>query len=255
MTPTDPYETLAARYDRMRGENPKRAAFFRSLFAEHNVRTLLDCACGTGQDLVLFSEMGFACAGSDLSEAMLTQARKTLASAGRDLPVTQADFRGLPDCFSERFDAVVCLSNSINELLEDDETLAALRSMKRVLRPGGLLVLDQGQTDRSIATRQRFVPIVNERDFTRIFEIDIDDERQIQTVHILDAVHTAQAREFHTSCVRLRIRLEQGWRSVLTEAGMTDIRVLGGWNADDYDPETSQRLIVVCRSPETPDPA
>ena len=252
MTRKDPYAGLASRYDRMRRESPERMAFFRRVFDEHEIRTLLDCACGTGQDLALFSEMGLACSGSDLSEAMLVQARQTLLSEGLDLPLIQADFRRLSEHFTEPFDGVVCLSNSINELLTDTETLAAIRSMRRVLRPGGLLVLDQGQTDRSIQSPQRFVPIVNDQDFTRIFEIEIDHDRGIQTVHILDAVHTAQTRAFHTSCVRLRIRLDQGWRSILTEAGMIDICVLGSWRGDDYDPETSQRLIVTCRNPGHP---
>lgn len=252
MTRPDPYESLALRYDRMRSMNPERAAFLRDLFQEHGVRRLLDCACGTGQDLVLFSEMGLDCTGSDLSAAMLAQARVAVASAGPDIPLVQADFRFLPDHFAQPFDAVVCLSNSINELLEEADTLAALRSMRQVLRPGGLLVLDQGQTDRSIGSHERFVPIVNDRDFTRIFDIDIDEDRRIQTVHILDALHTDEATEFHTSSVRLRIRLEQGWRTVLTAAGMTNIRILGGWNGADYDPRTSRRLIAVCRKLETP---
>ena len=255
MTQKDPYAGLASRYDRMRRESPERMAFFRRIFGEYQIQTLLDCACGTGQDLASFSEMGLTCSGSDLSEAMLAQARRTLSSEGLDLPLVQADFRRLPEHFAEPFDGVVCLSNSINELLTDTETLAAIRSMSRVLRPGGLLVLDQGQTDQSISSPQRFIPIVNDRDFTRIFEIEIDYDREIQTVRILDAVHTAQTREFHTSCVRLRIRLEHGWRSILAEAGMMDIRVLGGWHGDDYDPGTSQRLIVTCRSPWDSDAA
>ena len=252
MTRPDPYRSLAGRYDQMRRENPERAEFFRQIFAEYGVRTVLDCACGTGQDLVLFSEMGVACTGSDLSEAMLAQARGVLLSAGRELPLIQADFRCLPERFAEPFDAVVCLSNSINELLEEVDTLTALRSMRNVLRPGGLLVLDQGQTDRSLASPQRFVPIVNDRDFTRIFEIEIDADQRIQTVHILDVVHTEEVEEFHTSAVRLRIRLEQGWRSILTLAGMTRIRILGGWSGAANDPETSERLIAACRFSSEP---
>ena len=49
----DAYADFAERYDWMKQEDPTRTEFFRRLFSRHRVRTLLDCACGTGRDLIL----------------------------------------------------------------------------------------------------------------------------------------------------------------------------------------------------------
>lgn len=52
--PNDPYESLAERYDWMKQEDPVRKEFFRQLFEKHQVYDVLDCAYGTGIDLVMF---------------------------------------------------------------------------------------------------------------------------------------------------------------------------------------------------------
>ena len=143
----DPYESFAERYDWMKPDDPFREAFFRQLFAKCNVERLLDCACGTGRDLLMFHSMGLEVSGSDLSDAMLAQARKNLVQAEVDIPIKKADYRELASHWDTPFDAVLCLSNSINELLQDAETLQALCSMRSVLRPGGILVFCQGQTE------------------------------------------------------------------------------------------------------------
>ncbi len=237
----DPYAGFAARYDWMKGEEPARRAFFEQLFAEHGVTRILDCACGTGRDLLMFHAMGLEVVGSDLSDAMLTQARENLGDA--EIPLRKADYRQLPQHYEGEFDAVVCLSNSINEPLEDAETLRALQSMKAVLRSGGILVFDQGQTDASMRDPPRFAPVVNNRDFTRFFVIDYAGE--VQTVHIFDFLHTEETTDFSQASVRIRIRLLDSWRQILRAAGFSRFDFYGDWEGTPYSKETSRRLIAV----------
>ena len=242
----DTYEGFAQRYDWIKEDNPAREQFFRQLFVKHRVSKVLDCACGTGRDLIMFHGMGAAVFGSDLSNAMLTQARKNTAEAQVEIPIQKANYCELPEHYDTEFDAVVCLSNSINEALEDAETLRALRSMKSVLRTGGILVFDQGQTDASMRNPPRFVPIVNNRDFTRFFVIDYAGD--IQTVHILDFIHTQETCDFQQVTVRLRIRLQDSWNHILREAGFAEVEFFGDWDSMPYDREPSRRLIAVAKN-------
>jgi ubiquinone/menaquinone biosynthesis C-methylase UbiE len=50
----DAYEGFAERYDWMKGRNPARDLFFQQIFEKHGVSKVLDCACGTGLDLIMF---------------------------------------------------------------------------------------------------------------------------------------------------------------------------------------------------------
>jgi glycine/sarcosine N-methyltransferase len=237
----DRYEGFAERYAWMKVEDPARRRFFQELFAKHGVQRILDCACGTGHDLVMFHDMGLEVCGSDLSDAMLAQARNHVA--GRSISLQKADYLDLPEHYGVAFDAVVCLSNSINEVLTDAGTLQALNSMRSVLRTGGILVFDQGQTDASMRDPPRFAPVVNERDFTRFFVIDYEGD--IQTVHIFDFLHAEQASEFHQATVQIRVRLLDSWRQMLQEAGLSTYHFYGDWHRTPYSKETSRRLIAV----------
>jgi SAM-dependent methyltransferase len=241
----DPYHDWAERYDWMARRDPQRVAFFQRLFARRGVQSVLDCACGTGSDLALVASLGCQVQGSDLSAAMLAQAQKRLAQESLSVPLTQADFRTLPEHFNVAFDAVLCLSNSINELLDDGQVVAALQSMAAVLRPGGILVLDQGQTDASMAGPPRLVPVVNERDFSRLFAIDYHDD--LMDVHICDFVHTEEETGFYQNTVHLRVRLQDDWRNLLQAAGLDPVEFYGDWQFSPYDKAHSRRLILVAQ--------
>jgi ubiquinone/menaquinone biosynthesis C-methylase UbiE len=241
----DPYHYLAERYDWMSRRDPLRESFFQRLFNQHGVQAVLDCACGTGSDLALFARLGCQVWGSDLSAAMLAQAEKRLARENLAIPLCQADFRHLPEHFDPDFGAVVCLSNAINEILDDAQVVAALGSMRAVLRPGGILVLDQGQTDASMTDPPRLVPVVNERDFSRLFAIDYSGD--VMDVHICDFVHTEEVTGFHRNTVRLRVRLQDDWLALLQEAGFARVEFFGDWQFTPYTKTKSQRLIVTAQ--------
>lgn len=243
MANIDPYRGFAARYSTLRHESPERTAFFKTLFDSDGVRRILDCACGTGEDLLLFSSLGVDVAGSDLSEAMLALAKEKLAAAGVEVPLVRTDFRELPKHFDEPFDAAVCLSTSLPHLHEDEEILKALDSMRSVLREGGLLVLDQGMTDRQWAEKPHFIPAVNTAEFCRLMAIDYSDEEF--TVHVIDFADDGGERAFHHDIFVYRRLLRDDYANLLREAGFRAPRFYGGFSFEPYSKTGSRRLIVV----------
>ncbi len=239
----DPYKDLAEHYDRMKFKSPDQDEFFRNLFKKHQVKYVLDCACGTGHELILFSSLGCEVQGTDLSDSMLEQAQKNLSEANLQIPLKKIDFRYLDEHFKAQFDAVVCLSNAINEPLKDAETLRALQSMKTVLKDGGILIFDQGQTDATMKNPPKYDPIVNDRDFSRLFTIEYSDKQM--EVHIFDFLHSDKKRDFKHSSFRIRIRLQDSWKQMLNQAGFKKAEYFGDWLFTPYDKEQSKRLIVV----------
>ena len=80
---------------------------------------------------------GYSVTGCDRSPAMVERARAKLAGRGK---VRVADMRALP--WRRCFDAATCVDDSINYLLSLADVVAAMRSIRGALVPGGLVVLD-----------------------------------------------------------------------------------------------------------------
>ena len=245
----DLYAGFAERYDLFFGHfgehDATQVEFYRRLLAENRVQRVLDCACGTGQDLHLLHSLGREVTGSDVSEAMLAQARKNLAGAGLQIPLRQVDYRELPRHFRRPFDAVLCLSTSIAHMPNEAEVLRALLSMRSVLRDGGIVVLSQGTSDRQWREKPRFILAVNTPDFSRLFVIDYYAEHSAR-YNVVDIFHSAESAEMQTwSTDYARILLRDDQERLLKAAGFRAMEFYGTYQFDPYDKETSQRLIAV----------
>ncbi|MFC1799907.1 class I SAM-dependent DNA methyltransferase [Candidatus Eisenbacteria bacterium] len=246
----DPYADFAERYDlfheSLEERNPARVEFFRKVFAENKVRSILDCACGTGRDLALFHSLGLEVIGSDISESMLGVARVNLSGCGIDIPLSRADYRELGRSHDRQFDAVVCLSSSLLEMPDEREALEALKSMSQVLKDGGVLIISQGTTDKMWAEKPRFIPAVNRPDFSRIFVIDYKDKGA--RFNILDLFHETERTEFKVWTKEYgRILLKDDHEKLLAEAGFSSIEFYGSYGFAPYDKTSSDLLICVAR--------
>ena len=97
------------------------------------VPTVLDCGCGTGNNLQMIRQYGRAF-GIDLTYSGLAYARHH-----RERLIAQASATALP--FPDRvFDIVT--SFDVIYALDDTGAATALKEMYRVMRPGGYLVLN-----------------------------------------------------------------------------------------------------------------
>jgi SAM-dependent methyltransferase len=247
LTP-DTYLDFAGRYDRFFedfGKHPPRVVtFFRKLFAENEVHSVLDCACGTGHDLVLFHNLGVEVHGSDVSPAMLECAAVNLSERGLDIPLKRADYRDLPQDYDRKFDAVLCLSSSILEMPDEREVLRAFKSMGQVLNPGGILVLTQGTTDKQWKEKPRFIPVVSRNDFSRVFVIDYEGSGA--RYNVLDIFHGVGTYDFRVWGVDYRqMLLRDDFERLLTEAGFTRVLFYGSYTFEPYTKTSSDLLITV----------
>ncbi|MEV6637978.1 class I SAM-dependent methyltransferase [Actinoplanes sp. NPDC051470] len=135
-------------YAKQRGSAPQMSAYRRSaskLSAEAPGATVLEVAPGPGYHAVELARLGHPVTGLDISHTMVEIARETAVRAGVDVDFRPGDATAMP--FGDgSFDLVVCQAAFKNFL----DPTAALNEMRRVLRPGGLAVI---QDLNSEATR------------------------------------------------------------------------------------------------------
>lgn len=96
---------------------------------------VLEIACGTGHTSRLLATMGFEHIACDLTPGMMAAAREE----GTSTVFFQADAFSLPiaDCSCD-----VIISTRFLHLFPPAQQISVLREMTRVLKPGGLMVVD-----------------------------------------------------------------------------------------------------------------
>lgn len=98
--------------------------------------SILDVACGTGRDLLLYSNACPDCVGFDVTPAMVECAR----TRNPGVPVLIGDMRSFR--LNRTFDAICALGGSINFALSDDEFDQTINTYSSHAHEGTLLMLE-----------------------------------------------------------------------------------------------------------------
>lgn len=130
------WDKHALRYDQqMRFWERKLFGDTRAWICRQATGDTLEVAVGTGLNLDRYPE-DVRLTGIDFSPAMLEQARQRAAALGRTVDLREGDAHALP--FGDNsFDTVVCTFS----LCAIPDERQAIMEMRRVLRPGGRLLL------------------------------------------------------------------------------------------------------------------
>jgi len=155
------YEMLAADYDWMfdddelaHGRAINLPATARLLQRISPASAVLDAACGTGVDAAVLARRGFTVWAADGSDAMAEGAAARFRRERLAIPLLRSTWADLPAAAGERFDAVLCLGNSLVHAAGRDAMAAALTGLRRMARPGGHVVVDSRNWEKLHAERQ-----------------------------------------------------------------------------------------------------
>ncbi len=121
--------------------------FFIRILKERGVKRVLDVATGTGFHSIRLLRAGFEVTSADGSPEMLAQAFENARRAGFIMRTIHADWRWLSRDIHNKYDAVICLGNSLTHLFSEQDRRKALAEFYTALRHDGVLILDQRNYD------------------------------------------------------------------------------------------------------------
>jgi ubiquinone/menaquinone biosynthesis C-methylase UbiE len=201
---------------------------------------VLDCPVGFGRHALVLAEAGYLVTGLDRSVTQLAEAERRRGDL--EWPrLVRGDYRELP--FGDAsFDAVLNLFTSLG-YLERDEDVGVLSEFKRVLRPGGSLVVETMHRDgltRFFATRRwEWLPD------DALFLQEQEPDWVAGTVSSLHLVVSPDGERTERRYVH-RVYTPTEWVAMLGEAGFARIDCYSDW-AGVKPPLPERRLIIRAR--------
>jgi SAM-dependent methyltransferase len=195
---------------------------------------VLDAPCGWGRHGALLTEAGCVVFGADLSSDLLRHAPASLQAH-----CAAADIRALPFATAS-FDAVINVFTSLGLFLDDAQDIIALREARRVLRPGGRLLLESMHRDDVIA------------DYAERDEWTLPDGTDVRVRRRFDPIagvsHERLSWRSGTSTGRkqhaLKLRTATEIDGLLRAAGFSDIAYYGSWTGAPFT-HRHESLIAV----------
>lgn len=201
---------------------------------------LLDMACGRGRHSVELARRGYRVVGMDLSPESIAFARKehvplypaALSFSVHDMRLPFVQTLG-------SFDAVLNLFTSFGYFETEDEHRQTLRQMADALaRPDGVLVLD-------FFNARRVLRDLAQSESKTVSGLEFNLERSVINGYIIKDIRFEDAgRNYHFQ-ERVRAFTLADFDALFASAGLERRAVFGSYALDAFDPERSERLIVL----------
>jgi SAM-dependent methyltransferase len=249
------YDQLSDSYDQMISWPTRigtEGTFFKRLATDHKIKSSLDLACSTGFHVIMFRRLGLDAVGVDASPRMIEKARANAVTCGVTVEFILGDFSNLSKRFSEGFDIITLLGDTISHLRSKLEVKKAFQEIYKCLNPGGLFVLQNRNYDYLVKNRIRFAPPTGSRNgteetlFFRLLDFNPKSiDFSIVTFHRHEnrwdsIVRTAEIFPYFKSDLE----------GLLKKVGFKKMDFYRNFNFEDYD-RNGTDLIVVCEKKGT----
>ncbi len=240
------YEEFIEKYDKLVSwENrvTRESNFYKTVFSNNDVKTILDCACGTGHHVIMLKQMGYDVKGSDISPAMIQKAKSNSDKLGLKIPLKISDFKNISKIYSEQFDAVICVGNSLPHLFTNKEIFEALSEIYKVLRQNGIFILEQRNYDKLTKFQTRFFPVTFREDEIFFYVLDYFPKKIVFNVIDLEI----NSKKFHVFTTEYNPIKKENLVELLEKSGFKNFKYHQDHEFSEFNIEKSDNLIIICK--------
>ncbi len=235
------YETFCYYYDSLM--DPQfYEDYYQFIKRYYPVQDVLELGCGTGEIAIRLAQDNIQVFASDLSNEMIDITKHKAMQNNVPLLLQKVDMRDF--LTSKKVDMILCLCDSINYLLKEDEVKQTFHNVYNSLDEQGIFIFDSN----SIYKTETILKDYHEHNEDDEFIFDwraFMNENQIleHRVYIKDILENEEVSETH---FQKTFTLDQ-YLEWLAETGFQTIELFGDF--EDYH-DHCERIIFVCHKGE-----
>jgi len=196
---------------------------------------VLDLACGKGRHAIYLNSSGYDVTGIDLSEESITIAKK---AENKTLTFFVHDMREL--YWANYFDCILNLFTSYGYFDDEKDNLKTLQSVYDSLKPGGVFVIDFMNVAKTI--REIIAAEIITADDTE-FHIS----RELKDGFIIKNIEVRKEGNIYHFMEKVQLLELTHFQKYFSETGFEIMNVWGDYSLNEFDINTSERLIIVGR--------
>ncbi|HEX8515549.1 MAG TPA: methyltransferase domain-containing protein [Bacteroidia bacterium] len=199
----------------------------------------LDLACGKGRHSVFLNRKGFDVTGLDLAEESIRHA-KTFENDRLHFYVH--DMRKL--FRTNYFDYTLNLFTSFGYFESERDERATIEAVCKGLKPGGTFVLDFFNSEKVIAS------INNDEKEITVDGITFRISKRVHDSFIIKQIRFNAGGKDHLFEERVKALKQSDFERYFSSCNLKILHLWGNYNLDTFDPQGSDRLIIVARKDE-----
>jgi SAM-dependent methyltransferase len=197
--------------------------------------TFLDMACGRGRHASYIGQLGYRVHGIDLSPNNIEFARNC---GMENATFGVLDMRGINQL--DRFDYILNLHTSFGYFEKDSQNVAVLNAVKACLKKGGTFVLDYLNPNWVI---NHLIPVETKTVNGMVFQI----KRECHSDYVVKVVEVMDNGKCHRFREYVKLYSLDVLKTMIEQARLMVVEVFGDYELKPYNPEYSQRIILIAK--------
>ncbi|GAB4339156.1 MAG: class I SAM-dependent methyltransferase [Calditrichia bacterium] len=239
------YDRVSPEYDKMtrtRERLPEESRRLEYWLQNYRVKRAVDAGCGSGLHSLALASAGVQVTGVDISDGMIEAARKNARDLNLPVDWKVGSFEALPDLLAEKTDAIFCLGNTLPHLLSEEDQKNSLTAFSKILKPGGLLLLQMLNYAKVLSHKQRIVAVnrVGTTEFIRFYDF-LENGLQFNLLQIEEREGKLTHRLEST---RLNPILLKDLEVILPACGFRIAAIYGNLDRAPFSEKDSPNLVV-----------
>ena len=196
---------------------------------------LIDIACGKGRHASYFNSLGLDVVGTDLSPNSIASAKEN------ENATLQFSIQDMRDVYqNNNFDIVTNLFTSFGYFDDKKDEQKAINAMANNLKVGGLLIIDFMNVEKVISNL-----VLSEQKIIDGIRFNIN--RKVKDGHILKDISIIDGAEKQYFQEKVKTITLADYSEFISGAGLKIINTFGNYKLEDFNSNTSDRLILICK--------